>query len=199
MKNIGAGCSEVKVDSPSRNGKSASAFCIAIKVPTDVRISYRKSNPLENFSGVFHEFGHGIHGTSIDQNATFWDKYLIANGMSEIFSIFFENLLHDKLYLKEELGLPEEAASDILSRFRFNELFFTTFYSANSTMKLRYWHDRLSMEEANDLYSDLTEKFIGIRYPGEYWQLHHVMPDYFLYSPSYLLAAVRSIELQETL
>jgi hypothetical protein len=49
------------------------------------------------------------------------------------------------------------------------------------------------------LYSDLTERFLGIRYPGAYWKLHHVMPDYFLYSPSYLIAAVRALELRNAL
>jgi len=199
MKEMGLNASKVKVDRVDRKGKSASAFCAAIKVPTDVRISYRKSNPLEDFSAVFHEFGHGVHGVSIDSDATYWNKYLIANGVSEIFSIFFEGLMHENLYLREELGLDEQVSLDLLSRFRFNELFFATFYSANSTMKLRYWHDSLDMDEANSLYSDLTEQYMGIRYPGKYWQLHHVMPDYFLYSPSYLIAAVRAFELSKSL
>ncbi len=199
MKAMGLDASKVKVDDADRKGKSASAFCFSIKVPSDVRVCYRNSNPLENFSGVFHEFGHGVHGVSIDPLATFWDKYLVANGVAEIFSIFFEGLMHNRLYLKEELGLGEELVSDIISRFRFNELYFVTFYSANSTMKIRYWKEGLSMEEANDIYSDLTEKYMGLRFPGEYWQLHHVMPEYFLYSPSYLIAAVRAFELERLL
>jgi hypothetical protein len=95
--------------------------------------------------------------------------------------------------------MKREIALDITKRFRFNELFFVGFYSANSTMKLRYWKERLSMDQANSLYSDLTEKYIGIRYPGKYWQLHHVMPEYFLYSPSYMIASVRAFELANLL
>jgi hypothetical protein len=57
----------------------------------------------------------------------------------------------------------------------------------------------LSFEALDGLYSDLTERFLGIRYPGAYWKLHHVMPEYFLYSPSYLVAAVRALELRNTL
>ena len=199
MKEMSLDASKVKVDDANRKGKSASAFCFSIKVPTDVRICYRKSNPLENFSGVFHEFGHGVHGVSIEKSAPFWDKYLIAMGIAEIFSIFFEGLLHNEIYLKEELGLEGNVASDVISRFRFNELYFATFYSANSMMKLKFWHEGLTMDEADDLYADLTEKYLGIRYPGKYWQLHHVMPEYFLYSPSYLIAAVRAYELAKTL
>jgi hypothetical protein len=57
----------------------------------------------------------------------------------------------------------------------------------------------LSFEALDGLYSDLTERFLGIRYPGAYWKLHHVMPEYFLYSPSYLVAAVRALELRDVL
>jgi oligoendopeptidase F len=199
MKQMRLNASKVKVDDANRKNKSASAFCFAIKVPSDVRICYRKSNPLENFSGVFHEFGHGIHFASINAKESFENKYVVANGVAEIFSIFFENLLHDRSYLREVLGFPDDVANDIVSRFRFNELFFVAFYSANSTLKLRYWKEGLSMQQANSLYSDLTEKYMGIRYPGKYWQLHHVMPEYFLYSPSYMIASVRAYELASVL
>ncbi len=199
MKVMGLDASRIAVDDADRPGKNASAFCSGIKIPTDVRISYRKANPLEDFSSVFHEFGHGIHFASIDPQASFADRYGVASGVAEIFSIFFEGLIHEKLYLTGQLGLSDEVAEDILARFRFNSLFFANFYSANSLLKLRYWHDALAFESLDELYSDLTERFLGIRYPGAYWKLHHVMPEYILYSPSYLISAVRALELRNFL
>ena len=199
MKGMGLDASRITVDDADRKGKNASAFCSAVKVPTDVRISYRKANPFEDFSSVFHEFGHGIHFSSIDPKASFSDRYGVASGVAEIFSIFFEGLMHEKAYLTSELGLSQDVSDDILDRYRFNSLFFATFYAANSTLKLRYWHDRLGFDALDELYSDLTERFLGIRYPGAYWKLHHVMPEYILYSPSYLIAAVRALELRNAL
>ena len=35
--------------------------------------------------------------------------------------------------------------------------------------------------------------------PGQYWVLHHVMPESTMYIPSYLLAAVRAAELEKKL
>ena len=64
--------------------------------------------PTREFSSVFHEFGHGIYGVSIDPNAPFWDRYLIAMGVAEIFSIFFENLMHTEAFLTEELSMSQE-------------------------------------------------------------------------------------------
>ena len=199
MRKMGLDARRVKVDDVDRKGKSASAFCAAIKVPTDIRLSYRKSNPLEDFTGVFHEFGHGIHGCSISREVPFEEKYGVPPGVAEVFSIFFEGLMENPLYLRHDLGLSGAVTSDLLERFRFNSLFFATFYSANSMMKLKYWREGLTIGEASKLYSDLTAKYMGIRYPGQYWLLHHVMPEYVLYSPSYLLAAVRASELKATL
>jgi hypothetical protein len=199
MRRMGLDSSKIVVDDADRRGKNASAFCSGIKIPTDVRISYRKANPFEDFSSVFHEFGHAIHFSSIDPRASFSDRYGVANGVAEIFSIFFEGLMHEGPFLTSELGLPEDVARDILERYRFNSLFFAAFYAANSTLKLRYWHDSPAFEGLDGLYSDLTERFLGIRYPGAYWKLHHVMPDYILYSPSYLIAAVRALELRNAL
>ena len=199
MKRMGLDASNLAVDDADRKGKTASAFCSAIKVPTDVRISYRKANPLEDFASVFHEFGHGIHFSSISSEASFADRYGVANGVAEIFSIFFEGLIHEKAFLTTELGMPGGVAEDIIERFRFNSLFFAAFYAANSAFKLAYWHDGVQFDRLDRLYSDLTERFMGIRYPGAYWKLHHVLPEYFLYSPSYLVAAVRALELRDAL
>jgi hypothetical protein len=199
MAEMNLDTSRIKVDSADRKGKSASAFCAAVKIPTDVRLSYRKANPLDNFTNIFHEAGHGIHFSSIPSSALYEDKWGVPMGVAETFSIFFESLMQDRGYLVHKLGLPEDVAADLVDRFSFNTQFFATFYSANSIMKLRYWHDELSINEASELYADLTEKYMGIRYPGEYWLLHHVMPDYHLYSPSYLIATARAFELKNAL
>src|SRR2546428_11386699 len=75
------------------------------------------------------------------------------------------------------------------------ELFFVAFYAPNSLMKIPFQERMLTMDGASELYGKLYKEYVGFDIPGEYWQLHHVMPDYDLYSPSYLIAAVRKTEL----
>ena len=79
------------------------------------------------------------------------------------------------------------------------ELFFVTFYAANSLMKAEFWRKKLSIEKASDLYSKLIKEYTGFDLPGEYWMLHHILPDAIMYVPSYLLAAVRATELDRHL
>src|SRR5919198_5630425 len=69
------------------------------------------------------------------------------------------------------------------------------FYAANSLMKLKYWKENLSIHQASELYSSLIEEYTGFEIPGEYWLLHHILPESIIYVPSYLLAAVRAAEL----
>lgn len=75
------------------------------------------------------------------------------------------------------------------------ELFFVTFYAANSLMKMEYWKENLSIDKASELYARLIKEYTGFEIPGEYWLLHHILPESIMYVPSYLLAAVRASEL----
>ncbi len=76
------------------------------------------------------------------------------------------------------------------------ELYFITFYVTNSLMKLEYWQKNLTIEQASELYSKLLKEYTGIEMPGEYWLLHHILPESIMYVPSYLIAAVRASELE---
>ncbi len=66
-------------------------------------------------------------------------------------------------------------------------------------MKAEFWRKKLSMEKASDLYAKLIKEYTGLEMPGEYWMLHHILPDAVMYVPSYLLAAVRAAELDSHL
>ena len=65
----------------------------------------------------------------------------------------------------------------------------------NSLMKLEYWRQNLSVDQACEVYSRLIKEYTGFDMPGEYWLLHHILPESIMYVPSYLIAAVRAAEL----
>lgn len=76
------------------------------------------------------------------------------------------------------------------------ELFFVVFYSVNSLTKMKFWSDSLSIEDMNKIYSEMMLNYTGLEMPGQYWMLHHIMPESIMYVPSYILAAVRAAELE---
>lgn len=198
LNNLGFDPSAIKVDAEDRPNKSPSASCWGINVPNDVRILYRKVTAFSDFEGVFHEFGHGIHAKSADPEDSVWKRYLVPHSVAETFSILTESVTENPLFLREDLNLTDEAIKDIVDRVKFMNLAFLTFYAANSIMKMEFWKKNYSVEQAARRWQELSKRFF-IETPGYYWVLHHVMPNYDLYSPSYVIASVRVASLNEKL
>ncbi len=191
--------SRIAIDTKDRKNKYPSPICFFVQVPADIRVLYKAESPYFDLQGCYHEMGHAMHASSVDTNATYWDRYGISMGVAEIFSIFLERLTKNRSYLKSLGVTDEKVLDDLEQRNNFMELFFVTFYAANSLMKAEFWRKGLSMEQASDLYAKLLKEYVGLEVPGEYWMLHHILPDAIMYVPSYMLAAVRAAELERHL
>jgi hypothetical protein len=191
--------SKIHFDTEDRKNKYPSPICFFVQIPNDIRVLYKKESPYFDLQGCFHETGHAIHANSIDVNNEYWDKYRIPMGIEEIFSIFLERVTKNSCYIRSLFSSSDKdvdrTVNELESRNKFMELFFVTFYTANSLMKLEYWNKNLTMEDACDLYSRLIKEYLGFEIPGEYWLLHHILPESIMYVPSYVLAAVRAAEL----
>ncbi|MFQ5837909.1 MAG: hypothetical protein ACE5HJ_03910 [Thermoplasmata archaeon] len=196
---LGLKAEDVNVDGEPREGKHSSPVCFGIRIPGDVRILYQSTDPYGDYTSFFHEMGHGLHFVSVDPGRPYHDRALIQRSVAETFSTLFEELAQDPLFLKEEVGLSEDVITHVEERRRFMDLFFLTFYAANSMLKIEYWEEGLTMGDADGEYERLSKQYTGIPMPGIYWQTHHIMGMYILYAPSYLLANIRKSELLEKL
>jgi len=199
LARLGFRVDRLQTDAEERPGKHASPICFGIRIPNDVRLLVRPVKPFTDMESSFHEHGHGMHFIAVREDAPYWDKYTIPNGVAEIFSNLLERLMKKQAFLTRQFKVSKQIAEEAFERTKFMELYFVTFYAANSLMKIEFWEEGLSMEQANERYQRYTEEFMGMRLPGKYWQLHHVMPDYDLYSPSYIVAAVRAAEFDRKL
>jgi hypothetical protein len=189
--------SRIHFDTEDRKDKYPSPICFFVKIPNDIRILYKKESPYFDLQAFFHETGHAMHASSVDAGNDYWDKYRIPMGIAEIFSTFLERLTKNTKFIQSLLLATKDQniIDKLLSRTHFMELFFVTFYAANSLMKIEYWMNNLSIHQACELYSRLIKEYTGFEVPGEYWLLHHILPQSIMYVPSYLLAAVRAAEL----
>lgn len=198
LTNMEFDLSRIDFDTEDRKDKYPSPICFFVKIPDDIRVLYKKESPYFDLQACFHETGHAMHASSIDATSEYWDKYRIPMGMAETFSIFLERLTKNNRYLSSSLSnsiKDQNNLDKLTSRNRFMELFFVTFYAANSLMKLEYWKESLSLDKASEIYARLMKEYTGFEIPGEYWLLHHILPESIMYVPSYLLAAVRASEL----
>ncbi len=188
----------IKVDDEDRPKKSPSASCWGIQVPGDIRILYRRVSPFTDFGSLFHEFGHGIHCGSANPEDSVWKRYIVPMSVAETFSMLVESVTENPLFLRKDLKLEEKAVNEIIDRVRFMNLAFLTFYAANSIMKMEFWKKNYTIEQATKRWQTLTNRFF-VETPGSYWILHHIMPNYDMYSPSYVIAAVRVATIKERL
>ena len=196
-KRLGLAAETIAIDGEPRPGKFSSPVCFGVRIPGDVRVLYQRTTPIGDYESFYHEMGHAVHFAHVDAARAFHERRLIPNGVAELFSTLFEELSMDPTYLTEDLGIPGDAVAEVLRRRRFMELFFLVFYGANSMHKVRFWTERLweDFDKADRAYEDLTERYMGVRVPGIYWQTHHVLSMSDVYAPSYLLANVRKSEL----
>jgi Peptidase family M3 len=191
--------SSIHIDTEQRKNKYPSPICFFVQVPNDIRVLYKSESPYFDLQGCYHEMGHAVHASSISAEAEYWNRYSFSMGIAEIFSIFLERLTKNRKYLSS-LGIKNNhVLEEIEARNNFMDLFFVTFYTANSLMKAKFWHEKLSIEKASDVYARLMKEYTGFEIPGEYWMLHHILPDAIMYVPSYLIAAVRAVELDRHL
>jgi hypothetical protein len=199
LETLGFDLSHIQFDTENRKDKYPSPICFFVQVPSDIRVLYKSESPYFDLQGCYHEMGHAAHATSIDPAASYSDRYGFSMGVAEIFSIFLERLTKNRRYLSSLGVAVERVLDEIEARNNFMELFFVTFYTANSLMKAEFWRRGLSMEKASDLYARLIKEYTGLEMPGQYWMLHHILPDAVMYVPSYLVAAVRAAELERHL
>ncbi len=195
LRRLGFDTRKIHVDIEDRPKKTPSAVAFFVQIPNDARVLVKPISPYTDMEASYHEFGHAMHCISVDADLPLWDRESLSHGVAEIFSTFLESLVENPRYLRKKFGLSEEQVRQVVERRRFMELFFVAFYAANSLMKISFQDKMLTMDQASELYAKLYKEYVGFEIPGEYWQLHHVMPDYDLYSPSYLIAAVRKSEL----
>ena len=190
--------SKIHFDIEDRKNKYPSPICFFVRIPDDIRVLYKRESPIFDFQACFHETGHAVHASSVNIGNEYWNKYRIPMGIAEIFSTFLERLTKNCNYLCslfDSASYDDKIINKMISKTRFMELFFVTFYTANSLMKLKYWRENLSIDQACKVYSRLIREYTGFDMPGEYWLLHHILPESIMYVPSYLLAAVRAAEL----
>jgi hypothetical protein len=199
LRSIGFDFSKIHFDTNDRPNKYPSPICFFVKVPSDIRVLYKNESPYFNLQSCYHETGHAMHASSINPDLNYWEKYKFPMGIAEIFSVLIERLTKNPLYLKDIGITNDKVLCELVSKNNFMELFFVVFYTANSLMKMEFWNRNLTIYETSRLYEKLIKKYMGLEVPGEYWMLHHILPESIMYVPSYMLAAIRAAELERYL
>ncbi|MDO8661428.1 MAG: hypothetical protein Q7K43_06060, partial [Candidatus Woesearchaeota archaeon] len=87
----GFGKNTIREDSADRPKKYPSPFCSFIKIPSDIRVSYKAEGSINDMTSVLHEYGHAIHASSIRPELPYWVRYNLNEGLAESFSTLYED------------------------------------------------------------------------------------------------------------
>ncbi|MBN8226417.1 chromosome segregation protein SMC [Corallococcus macrosporus] len=98
----------VKVDARDLPQKNPRPLAMAVKVPSDVRLSFKPGTGVLHQGRVLHEVGHLLH-TAFTQEARFELARLGNPTVGEAYSALFEDLLEDPVWLEENAGVLGDA------------------------------------------------------------------------------------------
>ncbi|WP_438503380.1 chromosome segregation protein SMC [Corallococcus aberystwythensis] len=98
----------VKVDARDLPRKNPRPLAMAVKVPSDVRLSFKPGTGVLHQGRVLHEVGHLLH-TAFTQEQRFELARLGNPTVGEAFSALFEDLLEDPVWLEENAGVLGDA------------------------------------------------------------------------------------------
>ncbi len=102
------------IDSREVDGKHGRPLALPVSVPDDVRVSVKPQSGVRVQAGYFHELGHALHASWTLQ-PRFGLSKLGGGAVSEGWSVLFERLVHDPVWLERRLQLPGDRIARYLS------------------------------------------------------------------------------------
>jgi len=157
----------VHLDVESRPAKSPRAFCVAVRVPDDVRLVVPPIGGRDDFVALLHEGGHVEHYAHVDPALPFEYRHLGDNAVTEAFAFLFDHLAEDREWLRARLGV-EDPDGALAAHARATRLIYLRRYCA----KLAYELDVHAVDPPDDgalreRYATLLSAAARVRWPRE--------------------------------
>jgi hypothetical protein len=157
----------VHLDVEARPLKSPRAFCVAVRVPDDVRLVVPPIGGRDDFTALLHEGGHVEHYAHVDPALAFEYRHLGDNAVTEAFAFLFDHLVEDREWLRVRLGV-QDADGTLAAHARATRLIYLRRYAA----KLPYELDAHRVDPPDDdalreRYATLLGEAAHVRWPRE--------------------------------
>jgi hypothetical protein len=180
----------VRFDTEERTGKNPRAFCVPVKVPTEVYLVLRPQGGHGDYRTFWHELGHAMHFASPTPDMPFEARWLGDNSVTEGFAMLWDHLTGDRLWLRRYVELNEGDQQRLVRESGVQELYLARRYAAKLIYELSLhdsdltglgaeYAERLSAATLfeyteRDCLSDVDPGFYCARYLRA-WQLEAVL------------------------
>jgi len=157
----------VHLDVESRPGKSPRAFCVAVRVPDDVRLVVPPIGGRDDFTALLHEGGHVEHYAHVDPSLAFEYRHLGDNAITEAFAFLFDHLVEDPEWLRLRLGV-QDADGTLTAHARATRLIYLRRYAAKLPYELdAHAIDPPGEEALRERYATLLGHAARVPWPRE--------------------------------
>lgn len=112
----------VRIDARELPRKNSRPLALAVRVPDDVRLSFKPGSGVLHQARVLHEFGHTLH-QAFTQEKRFELARLGNPTVGEAYSALFEDLVEDPVWLEEHAGVSGEVRSKYLAASSAHKLY----------------------------------------------------------------------------
>lgn len=112
----------VQIDSRDLPRKNTRPLALAVRVPDDVRVSFKPGTGVLHQARVLHEFGHALH-LAFTKEKRFELARLGNPTVGEAYSSLFEDLLEDPVWLEEHAGVSGEQRAKFLATSSAHKLY----------------------------------------------------------------------------
>ncbi|TGV31332.1 oligoendopeptidase [Mesorhizobium sp. M00.F.Ca.ET.186.01.1.1] len=159
--------------------KSVRSFCYPIDIPNEIVLILGLRGRPDDYRILFHEVGHALHLSGIPASIPPWDRRWGDPSLSEAYAFLFENLLMDKKFVSQYLGLHDP---EYLNISKTNRLYLIRLFAAKAIWEIKY-HNVKDLDIAIQGWASIVTTATGFQNNGTTAFLDR---EFFLNSVTYL-------------
>ncbi len=152
----------VRFDTGEREGKQPRAFCVPVKVPTEVYLVLRPQGGHVDYRTFWHELGHAMHFASPAPEMPFEARWLGDNSVTEGYAMLWDHLTLDRKWLERYVELSAHEVGTLVRDLAVHELYLLRRYAAKLIYELAL-HES-DFEGVDPLYSEKLTEATRFRY-----------------------------------
>ncbi|MFW9998376.1 MAG: hypothetical protein ACFFD4_40435 [Candidatus Odinarchaeota archaeon] len=172
LKEMGYDLSRITVDTTQREKKQSGAFCFAIKVPDDVRVSLHSTQGYYGFTKTLHELGHAVYYSGIDPNLPaylrqYGDREIVREVPSLLFGMYMPSVTS---FREHFLGKTTRDFTAALIDVNQSFVLQYAIMAVLGLAKLKNY-EKHSLNAITSECRQLIERYMKIPLPAEFWYI----------------------------
>ncbi|MDP8255616.1 MAG: hypothetical protein P9M14_07705 [Candidatus Alcyoniella australis] len=185
----------ILIDDRELEKKVPRAACFSIRVPNDIRVNVKPVGGKDDFSSLFHEFGHAEHFAH-SQTPVWEFQQLGDNAVTESYAYLFEGLPENRIWIEDNIKMSAEDLERYMEYVAFSRLYMSRRYCAKTVYEIRLLS---GVDNPQEEYRTLMSRAYGFELTSEEALRYLSDVDPLLYASSYAQAFFLEAMLSATL